>query len=242
MCTVTCIPARDKFYLTSNRDEKLRRSPALPPAVYPLNTGNLLFPKDAEAGGTWIAAHENGQAIVFLNGGFVKHAAEPPYRKSRGLVLLDLVDSANAYTTFQSIALHNIEPFTAIIFIEGQLYECRWDGRQKHTKQLAATQPHIWSSVTLYDADVIDKRNSWFDTWLQQNPGPTGEEILHFHQFTGDGDSHNDLRMNRNGQMLTVSVTQMVVTEDSTHMQYLDLINNRNFTHNLVLEKTMAGR
>lgn len=242
MCTVTFIPARDRVFLTSNRDEKLRRSPALPPAVYPFATGNLLFPKDAQAGGTWIAAHENGQAIVFLNGGFVKHIPEPPYRKSRGLVLLDLVDSANAYTSFQSISLHQIEPFTAIIFVEGQLYECRWDGHQKHVKQLPATEPHIWSSVTLYDAEVIGKRNSWFAQWLQQNPGPTGDDILHFHQFTGDGDSHNDLRMNRNGLMLTVSVTQMVVTEDSTHMQYLDLINNRPYTQHLVLEKTMAGR
>mgnify|MGYP001267569348 FL=1 len=242
MCTVTYIPARDRVFLTSNRDEKKRRLPALPPALYPFTSGHLLFPKDTEAGGTWIAAHENGQAIVLLNGGFVKHIPEPPYRKSRGLVLLDLVDSANAYTRFQSIALQNIEPFTAIIFIEGHLYECRWDGRQKHMKQLSATEPHIWSSVTLYDAKVIAKRNNWFVQWLQQNPDPMGEAILHFHQFTGDGDSHNDLRMNRNGLMLTVSVTQMVVTEDSTHMQYLDLINNRPYTQHLVLEKTMAGR
>ena len=170
------------------------------------------------------------------------HQPQPPYRKSRGLVLLGLIDSPNAYTTFQSISLHHIEPFTVIILIEGQLFECRWDGQQKHTKKLPANRPQIWSSVTLYDPEVIAKRNQWFATWLQQHPQPTGNDILHFHQFTGDGDSHNDLRMNRNGQMLTVSVTQMVIAEEDITMQYLDLKNNRTFVQKIIVEKTMAGR
>src|SRR5687768_1683567 len=107
MCTVTFIPVRDKIYITSNRDEKHWRSPALEPAVYPFSTGRLLFPKDADAGGTWIAAHENGQTIVFLNGGFVCHTPNPPYRRSRGLILLDLLNSANAWSAFQTISLQN---------------------------------------------------------------------------------------------------------------------------------------
>lgn len=242
MCTVTFIPVRDKVFLTSNRDEKGWRSPALEPAVYPFSTGHLLFPKDADAGGTWIAGHESGQAIVFLNGGFVKHIPEPPYRKSRGLILLDLVDSVNAHDTFQSISLHQIEPFTAIIFNEGQLFECRWDGQQKHSRSLPANRPQIWSSVTLYDGDVIAKRNQWFVEWLEKHPQPSPNEILHFHQFTGDGDSHNDLRMNRNGQVFTVSVTLMTISEANIHMQYLDLKNNRTFAQKLQLEKSMAGR
>jgi hypothetical protein len=214
----------------------------LEPAIYPFTSGRLLFPKDADAGGTWIAGHENGQALVFLNGGFIRHTPKPPYRKSRGLILLDLIDSINARAAFETISLQNIEPFTAIIWVEGQLFECRWDGLQKHVSELPATRAHIWSSVTLYDEQVIAKRNQWFTGWLAQNPQPASDEILHFHQFTGDGDHHNDLRMNRNGQMLTVSVTLMAVSETAIHMQYLDLKNNRNFAKKIILEKTMAGR
>ena len=88
------------------------------------------------------------------------------------------------------------------------------------------------------DAAVIEKRKNWFTKWLQQHPQPAPDEILHFHQFTGDGDSHNDLRMNRNGQMLTVSVTLMAVAEEAIHMQYLDLKNNRTFAKKMVLEKS----
>ena len=84
MCTVTFIPARQRIYLTSNRDEKNWRTDALPPAVYPAGSGQMMYPKDGDAGGTWIAAHDNGNAIVFLNGGMEAHNPQPPYRKSRG--------------------------------------------------------------------------------------------------------------------------------------------------------------
>ena len=242
MCTVTFIPSGDKLYITSNRDEKHWRSNALPPAAYPYTSGNLLFPKDGDAGGTWIAAHENGNAIVFLNGGFVRHTPQPPYRKSRGLILLDLLDTPNPVMEFTSMPFTEIEPFTAVIWSLGQLFECRWDGEQKHTTQLPVMQPHIWSSATLYDEAVADKRKSWFKKWLRSQKHPSPEDILHFHQFTGDGDTHNDLRMNRDGQVFTVSVTLLALTDEMTQMRYLDLKNNTAFTQDLKVEKSMAGQ
>lgn len=242
MCTVTFIRSADKIYITSNRDEKHWRSSAFPPALYPFSTGTLLFPKDGDAGGTWIGAHENGNAIVFLNGGFVRHQPAPPYRKSRGLVLLDLLDSSNPVTSFTQLSLQKIEPFTAVIWSSGQLFECRWDGAQKQVTELNDSEPHIWSSVTLYDETVVAKRKSWFREWLQQHSKPTPDDLLQFHQFTGDGDAHNDLLMNRNGQVFTVSVTQLVLTDENTHMHYLDLRNNKTFTQQLIVEKSMASR
>ena len=84
MCTVTYIPTKEHVYLTSNRDEKNWRTDALAPEVYEFSSGKIIYPKDGDAGGTWIAAHENGNVVVFLNGGFVAHTPAPPYRKSRG--------------------------------------------------------------------------------------------------------------------------------------------------------------
>ena len=241
MCTVTFIPAGDKIYLTSNRDEKHWRSAALPPSVYDFPSGRILFPKDGDAGGTWIAAHENGNAIVFLNGGFIAHQPNPPYRKSRGLVLTELIDSPEPAIFFTNINLDNIEPFTAIIWDECRLFECRWDGHQKHSIELDASKPHIWSSVTLYDAAVIARRNQWFREWINTNTDPSQQDILHFHQFTGDGDCHNDLKMDR-GQVFTVSVTSLALSGDDAHMQYLDLKNDETFQETLVFEKSLAGR
>ncbi|WEK34838.1 MAG: NRDE family protein [Candidatus Pseudobacter hemicellulosilyticus] len=242
MCTVTFIPGRDQCYLTSNRDEKSWRSPALLPAAYQFSSGQLLFPKDGDAGGTWIAAHENGNAIIFLNGAFIAHTPQPPYRKSRGLILLDLIDSPSPWNSFLAIQLNNIEPFTAILWDQQRLYECRWDGEQKHQKELNPGRPHIWSSVTLYTEAVVKKRKQWFSNWLHQHPHPGPDEILGFHQFTGDGDRHNDLLMDRNGQVYTVSVTRMTLRPQATQMHYLDLKNNKTFDRELVFEKSMAGR
>lgn len=242
MCTVTFIRSADKIYITSNRDEKHWRSSAFPPTLYPYSSGKLLFPKDGDAGGTWIAAHENGNAIVFLNGGFVCHQPTPPYRKSRGLVLLDLLDSANPVLSFSLWNLQQIEPFTAVIWNREQLFECRWDSAKKHVTELNDSEPHIWSSATLYDETVVAKRKSWFTEWLQQHAAPASGDLLHFHQFTGDGDAQNDLLMNRNGHVFTVSVTQLILTGEHTHMHYLDLQQNKTFTQQLTIEKSMASR
>jgi len=242
MCTVTFIPAKEKIYLTSNRDEKNWRMDAVTPTVYEFASGKILFPKDADAGGTWIAVHENGNAIVFLNGGLVAHLPEHPYRKSRGLILLDLIEGATPYNSFLAIKLTNIEPFTAVIWDGDHLFECRWDGKQKFTKLLDEGIPHIWSSVTLYDEEVISKRNAWFEEWLQLNAKPSQDDILHFHQFTGDGDSHNDLRMNRNGKVFTVSVTSLAISTQNANMQYLDLKNNQQTNEALIIEKSMVSR
>jgi hypothetical protein len=84
--------------------------------------------------------------------------------------------------------------------------------------------PHIWSSATLYDQEVVLKRSNWFNEWLKNHSGPTQQEILNFHQFTGDGDQHNDLMMNRDGKVFTVSVTSALIGENKITMQYVDLI------------------
>jgi len=240
MCTVTFIPGRQEIFLTSNRDEKHWRQDAAIPIAYNVSSGKVMFPKDPDAGGTWIAVHENGNAIVFLNGGNVAHEPKPPYRKSRGLVLLDFIEQHSPFGTFLATTLEMIEPFTAVIWDSKRLYECRWDGTQKYSTELDSRVPHIWSSVTLYDKETIAKRNAWFAEWLLKNGSPKQEEILHFHQFTGDGDSHNDLRMNRNGRVFTVSVTSLAIGADKADIHYLDLKNNQRTEDSLFFEKTMG--
>ncbi|MHA4842678.1 NRDE family protein [Flavitalea antarctica] len=241
MCTVTFLPTRKGVYITSNRDEKNVRASALYPEAYEFSTGKLIFPKDADAGGTWIAAHENGNAIVLLNGGVVKHISMPPYRKSRGLIVLDLINHSEPFQAFKGLDLENIEPFTAIIWEHRSLYECRWDGNQKFTKQPDAAQPHIWSSVTLYTPAVIMKREQWFAEWLRRNQAPSQDDILNFHQFTGDGDTNNDLLMNRDGETFTVSITSISLEKYKARVSYLDLKQNQRTDAEFALQKNLVS-
>lgn len=224
MCTVTFLPTPAGIHLTSNRDERIDRPVALQPERYRGDGYELLYPKDAEAGGSWIALKDNGDAAVLLNGAFVKHQRRPSYRRSRGLVFLEVIEAPRPEEQFNSMDLGGIAPFTLILFVNGELGECRWDGYRKHNLALNARQPYIWSSATLYDDRAIAERKRWFRQWLQQQQGQIRrDDILHFHQHSGNGDTENSLVMNRNDQTLTVSITSMFIAKDELRISYKDL-------------------
>jgi hypothetical protein len=143
------------------------------------------------------------------------------------LILLDLLSSENPTAAFNTIQLDGVEPFTVVFWVGHSLHEGIWDGTQKYFSEKNKEIPHLWSSVTLYDQVTRARRRIWFDQWLELNKTPDLEDVLHFHQFTGDGDVQNDLQMNRNGEMLTVSITGMQLAEGKSEMVYLDLKNSK---------------
>ncbi|MBL7681900.1 MAG: NRDE family protein [Flavipsychrobacter sp.] len=224
MCTVTFLPYRDKIFLTSNRDEQVQRPAAFAPVIEKMSTGKILYPKDGKAGGTWIALHNNGNAMVLLNGATEKHHYKPPYKKSRGLVFLDVFDTAFPSREFLKTDLQDIEPFSLMIWDNNQLFEARWNGSDAFIEEIDHRVPHIWSSVTLYDKEVIEKREEWFNTWLAERSSMTIESILDFHRFGGEGNEQIDLRMNRNGLLKTVSITGIELTPEKSVMYYNDML------------------
>jgi hypothetical protein len=226
MCTVTFIPVRGNFFLTSNRDEKATRIGATFPALYRYNECNLIFPKDGLVGGTWMALKENGDAAVLLNGAFACHVPGLSYRKSRGLVFLEIFASVRPLKAVSTINLQSIEPFTLILLNEGRLYEVKWDGTGRYCRQLSVSRAYIWSSVTLYDDLIIKKREQWFASFLNRNPQPTQQNILNFHRFSGEGDSNTNLLMNRNGVYATASITSIQLNNDRGVMKYFEVKTN----------------
>ncbi|HWZ21081.1 MAG TPA: NRDE family protein, partial [Cytophagaceae bacterium] len=87
MCTVTYLPKPNgEYILTSSRDEKIVRPAAAVPQCYTIGGKSIVFPKDPTAGGSWIA-YAGEKTVCLLNGGFKKHISNPPYKKSRGLVV-----------------------------------------------------------------------------------------------------------------------------------------------------------
>jgi hypothetical protein len=193
------------------------------PVMKEYNGKKIIYPADGDAGGTWIAMKENGDAVVLLNGAFICHNAEPPYRKSRGLILLDIFSEDRPSVAFTKAELQDIEPFTVVLLESNCLFEFRWDGNEKFCRQLSINRPHIWSSSTLYDGLMIKKREQWFAKFLNENPQPTQKDVLSFHQFAGDGDKANDLLMTRSGIYTTVSVTGIQLTKDRGIMCYFDV-------------------
>ena len=240
MCTVTYLPkGKDAFILTSNRDESPLRS-AVEPQIDQVGAYQVLYPKDPLAGGTWICTAEDNRLICLLNGAFVKHERTPPYRRSRGLIVLDFFRYENAEEFLVQCDLDNIEPFTLVIYDNQQLIELKWDGNQKHIRRLDNQQPHIWSSATLYPANIAQKRSSWFDEWLQKTAATdfTANNITHFHRTGGDGDSFNDLVMNRFGIVKTVSISCVEKKANRIIMTHHDLLHDKTTQQQLAIKKT----
>jgi uncharacterized protein with NRDE domain len=235
MCTVSFVSANGKTIISSNRDESVLRPNAIEPRNYLINNKNVIFPKDPQAGGTWYAVDDQGTVLVLLNGANEKHQHQPPYRKSRGLIVLDMISSLSPKKFWHEIDLENIEPFTLVLFEKGELFQLRWNGKSKETIALDSTKNHIWSSSTLYDKEIKAHRSRWFYTFLESNPKPSEAEMLRFHRYTENGDPKNGLVINRNELLKTVSITQSVLEQNKVTLVHADLISNRDFETSFII-------
>ncbi len=226
MCTVSYLPLENGFILTSNRDEWNQRPAALFPQEYTLFIQKITFPKDPQANGTWIAM-SNDFTLCLLNGAFVKHQHKPPYRLSRGLVLLDFFQYLSVEKYRSDYNFDGVENFTLLIKsnTSNAFHELRWDGTTLHHIELNHTEKYIWSSCTLYTDEIIAERKQWFADWLANHPEYTQEEIIHFHTFAGKGDESNDVIMKRENGVQTVSVTSIEKRLDNLQMRYIEVAN-----------------
>jgi hypothetical protein len=224
MCTITFIPkTNNDFILTSNRDEAPGRE-TFPPEIYEEDGVKLLYPKDAVAGGTWIGASDKKRIVCLMNGGFVSHKRKAFYRKSRGLVVKDLLKTDNLKKEIESYDFNEIEPFTAVLIeweAEVQLFQLVWDDEKYHFSE-EPLAPQIWSSSPLYPENLKKKREQWFSAFLLETIKPSEEALLQFHKTAGEGDLNSNLIMDR-GFIKTKSITQISKKEDVIEMRYEDL-------------------
>ncbi len=231
MCTVTFVNTNDKIIITSNRDEKVLRMQAIEPKSYLINNKNITFPKDPKAGGTWFAISEEGTVAVLLNGAKEKHQLKEKYRKSRGLILLDIISSDNPLFEWKTINLIEIEPFTIVLYYDQKLFQLQWDEQEKSCVELSKNDYHIWSSSTLYSSEIRKQRALWFDHFIKENDVLTEEALLDFHQHTNTENTEFGLVINRNDSLKTLSITQTVLKKNRVSLSYLDLQKEEVFSN-----------
>ncbi len=174
MCTLTLSLQDQRTIVTSNRDVHRDRPRAHAPKWHNVQGKELYFPKDPQGGGSWIAHDRQGHIGVLLNGAFDAHDRAPEYRKSRGLVLLELMSSEYPYAAMEEIDLSGIEPFTFVL-LEHLPTELRWDGRDKHFREYPGQGDLMWSSCTLFDRKKQQARRRRFEEFLQQPTRPDPE-------------------------------------------------------------------
>lgn len=231
MCTVSFVKTNGKIIITSNRDEKIIRSNAIEPKTYHLNNKKVIFPKDNKAGGTWYAIDEHSNVLVLLNGAEEKHFLKQSYRKSRGLIVLDLIGSNSPLEAWNDIDLENIEPFTLVLFENQKLFQLRWNEIKKSSLELDTNQSHLWSSSTLYSKEIREKRAHWFHTFLDTKPEVNEIELFNFHRYTEEENTEHGLVINRNDILKTLSITQTILEQNKVAIYYSDLIAEKEYSN-----------
>jgi uncharacterized protein with NRDE domain len=235
MCTVSFVKSNNKIIITSNRDEKIIRPSAIPPKNYTVNGKNVIFPKDPKAGGTWYIVDDKGTILVLLNGADEKHEVEFSYRKSRGLIVLELISVDSPKDFWDEINLDNIEPFTLVLFQNNQLFQLRWNGKQKGKVVLDTNEKHIWSSATLYSSAIRKERADLFYSFLEEKGLLSQADMYQFHRYTDKENTENGLVINRKGEMKTLSITQSVIEQNKVAILHYDLVTNEDFSTSFII-------
>jgi uncharacterized protein with NRDE domain len=227
MCTLTYIPLKKGFIITSNRDEMALR-PTAKPRAYDYHGQKLIFPKDEIAGGTWIAYSSRQRIACLLNGAFDTHVRKESYAKSRGLVLLEAFEYPDLNEFIEKVNLENVEPFTLLLIDFQQTFQFKelvWDGNNMHVRDIDNKNPGIWSSATLYSKENRALRRQWFDTWLKENKDKEDNKILDFHFFKHIQNPRINVVMKGEKGLQTVSITQILINENQPEFHYFDLID-----------------
>ncbi len=230
MCLLTYVPLDStNFLITSNRDENIKRIRAIPPKNYKFNGSKLICPLDPTSNGTWIATNSK-YTLVILNGGITKHTYSPPYRKSRGKIIIDFLEFNSLTNFYENYDFSGIEPFTLLKFKHGsklKISELRWDENGKNLKRLDPSVPAIWSSVTLYSPEAIANRKIHFESFLKENEKDlSGKSLLEFHHLKNDDDPENGNFMKRPNGIMTVNITQIEILNTSKTIYFEEPISD----------------
>lgn len=216
MCIVSIFSkSNGDFLLTHNRDESHLR-----PFSDEIKTNEYFGhrwtgPVDLVSGGTWIYYSEEFVCCV-LNGGYQKHHHRPPYRMSRGLLILELLKYNSINEFIKEIELNEIEPFTMIMLSQKSVEKkiLVWDGKEKFIEDHSDQKLIVRSSTPLYTAE--DKKTHYraFSKLENISEGSVFE-------------LHDQLKMLPNSKFPTVqttSITQISHSENQIGLKFCPIL------------------
>jgi Transport and Golgi organisation 2 len=243
MCTVTFIPRNDGFYVAMNRDERVSRPSASPPAVFGQGLVKSIYPLDSE-GGTWIAANDTGVAFTLLNWNDTKVLRQKA--RTRGSVIPALVTSDcshSAESAVRRLDPDGILPFRLVgIFpAEERVIEWRWDQEsiQRNTFSWTIRQ---WCSSSLSDAIATGTRKQVLEQKLGDCHAGSLTWLRQLHSWHDDGRPLFSHCVHRE-EIETVSYTELVCSGQGIECNYLACspCNRDRKLHRVSLSPPFAG-
>lgn len=225
MCTLTYVPLKSGRVITSNRDESpLRNASVLSPYISKTQE-EYFIAEEPLRGGTNTAIGKNNRNAILLNGAFKPHDMTKKFGMSRGIVLLKSLDYPNVFAFADDFDFEKIQPFTLVDFQDDAIREIRWDEKKVHKNTFSVHEPHIWASAQMYLDRAQQDRKIWFKQVLE-SADLDAERILDFHFNGGNGDPENDMVMNRENLVQTVSISQVSELGAKKDIQHFDLVTD----------------
>lgn len=223
MCTVTVVPYDGGVRLFCNRDERRTRLPASPPQIHDLSGQRALFPRDPQGGGTWIGVNDAGVVVALLNRRPAISTSGGLPRRSRGLIVLELLRCASleqAITATKALDTELFEPFSAVMLQGQQLAvatSCGTGTIDWCQQSLAA--PELFTSSSLGDSVAGPPRQRLFERLVLRGPAGWLEGQTRFHDHQWPHRPEISVRMER-ADALTVSRTQIEATRHTRRLLY----------------------
>ncbi len=215
MCILSYVPKENEdFIITHNRDERIDRPSSEQLIVQTIGQTQVEFPQDLASNGTWIlnSSHANKSYITaILNGAFLKHKPNPPYRKSRGNLPFDLLPYNHPNEYFNRHNFNLIEPFTQFILYNNDPFVLIWDGKDKHIQTLKK-EVFVTSSSTLYTLSQKEKHKSIIQGRAKTDNSAANLADIHQSLKMELGDVHPLIK--------TTSITQIIKKNNRIVMNY----------------------
>lgn len=219
MCTLSWARVEEGYELFFNRDERRTRGPELAPALFERGGVRCCAPRDADHGGTWIVANARGTTVCLLNGYTHEQAVEGE-RESRGLLVLELADAADAREVkarFSRALAERFRPFVLVALDPDEsALAVEWDGRELSIDPCAdARLPLISSSFA--EPAVRERRNASYHERVGAAPDPLA--LRAFHASHDGGPSAYSVCMHRE-EAETRSCTRVRVTSGRVELAH----------------------
>jgi uncharacterized protein with NRDE domain len=232
MCCLTIVKTPNhNIVFTHNRDEQWsRQTRGTFVQEYRFEYNKIWMPKDSLVDGTWIGS-DGTRAAAILNGYKKNHLKKEKYRASRGTIIPKLLKETHTQKFMESFDPSGMEPFTLIV-ADNKKYitEIGWDEKEIHLTKHDIESPLIFSSFTLYDDDVQQKRKNLFLSLVTTQSNH--DNLWQFHETKGD--NHGSfINVDYNNEISTVAISQIVLGDQPT-FYYKSLLENQQ-KQNLIL-------
>jgi Transport and Golgi organisation 2 len=172
MCTLTFIPKPQGYLLGMNRDERLTREVALPPAAIASGLP-AVYPRES-GGGTWIGSNAAGITFALLNQNPVSQTQLQTKERSRGEIIPSLLGYSRfpkAMRNFQHMELRGMLPFVLIgIFpAEQTISQCHWDGHELQFYRVGWEARHWFSSGVSDEMARKVRASTCYEAWRRRD-------------------------------------------------------------------------